>query len=705
MTSITVDSLQVLITANAKDLDAKLSNIANQLGDTGKSADKFSKMGTLAFGAVAGAAAALANKGINAITNSIDGAIKRVDTLNNAPKVLQNLGFSAEESARAIKLIDQGVQGLPTSLDDIASSLVAIASSSGLSIDKATDLTVAFNNMALAGGKGPAEAQRALVQFTQALGRGKFQAQDFNTLMEVMPAQLNQVAKTLLGASANSGQLRDALTSGEISMSQFNDAVIGLNKEGGANFASFADQAKTATGGIATGWSLVQTAITRGIASIISAVGSANITAAFGNLRNAVDTTFKAISGFITFIITHKGIFLPLAVGIGTAVAAVTAWHLAITVATAAQAAFNAVLLLNPIGIVIAAIAALVAGLIYLWNTSDGFRNFFIGMWGAIVTAVQPVIDIFNAYLLPALQMVWGFIVNQFQKAWEDLKKAYEQIKQTLQPYIDQMKGPLMEVLKAVGIAIAVAVIAPLVLLGAAIVAVVTVIAVIVSAIARFIGWIANLYAELMKVGNLVAGHVANSFSNAWSKIVGVWSAAVGFFSGVASGIVNHLSSLPAKMKEQFDKAVAAIKSIDWGGIGMDIIRGIGNGIAGMGKWLAQKAVEAVNGAKEAIKNFFGIHSPSTVMRDEVGKMIGAGMAIGIDDSSKDVMSSMKDLANVSMGSFDSSVSVQHGFSDFTDSGNAQPLIINVGGERLVDTVIQGINGRSFLGGSSVINV
>ena len=84
--------------------------------------------------------------------------------------------------------------------------------------------------------------------------------------------------------------------------------------------------------------------------------------------------------------------------------------------------------------------------------------------------------------------------------------------------------------------------------------------------------------------------------------------------------------------------------------------------------------------------------------------MMGAGVAEGIDASTRNVMSSMKDLANVSVGSFDSSVNVQHGFSDFSN-GNTQPLIINVGGERLVDTVIEGINGRSFLGGSSVINV
>lgn len=701
MASITVDQLQVLITANAKDLDAKLSNIANQLGDTGKSADKFSKMGTLAFGAVAGAAAALANKGINMVTNSIDGAIKRVDTLKNAPKVLQNLGFSAEASAKAIKLIDKGVQGLPTSLDEIASSLVAIASSSGLSIDKATDLTVAFNNMALAGGKGPAEAQRALVQFTQALGRGKFQAQDFNTLMEVMPAQLNQVAKTLLGASANSGQLRDALTSGEVSMSQFNDAVIGLNKEGGANFASFADQAKTATGGIATGWSLVQTAITRGIANIISAVGSGNITAAFGNLRNAVDTTFKAISGFITFIIAHKDIFLPLAVGIGTAGAALLLYNTYIAVSSAATAAFTAVsafltltmslqaqglgiaraawmalnitMAANPIGIVIALVAALVAGLVYFFTQTETGRK----AWG-----------VFTDFLKSAGKNAVDFIVNAFSAITGFFTGLWDGIKGIFNGFIDFVKNNWFIILLAVftgGLAL------------------------IVGAVVR--NWdsikqfTSNLINSVVGFFNSLPGKVGAAFDSAKNTAVNIWSAIPGWFSGIINSIGNIAKNVISYFRDAFNGAVNAIKSINWGGIGMDIIKGIGNGIAGMGGWLADKAKAAVGQAKDQLKKFLGIHSPSRVMRDEVGKMMGMGVAEGIDASTRNVMSSMKDLANVSVGNFDSSVNVQHGFSDFTDSGNTQPLIINVGGERLVDTIIQGINGRSFLGGSSVINV
>lgn len=378
----------------AKDIDDANKNIEKTTDNAEKSTGRFGKSGAVAFGLISGAAFALANKAIAAVSKSIDGAIKRVDTLSNAPNVLQNLGFSATESAKAIQQIDKGVQGLPTSLDEIASSLVSIASSSGLSIDKATDLTVAFNNMALAGGKGSQEAQRALVQFTQALGKGTIPAQEFNTLMEVMPAQMTQVAKTLLGAESNAYQLRDAMSDGRVTIDQFNDTVVKLNKNGGKNFASFEKQAKSATGGIAISWQLVQTAITRGLGNIIKEIGSNNITNAFSGFRNAVDTTFSSINGLIKFVKNNGNFFISLATAIGTAGAAIvlfTVYTKAASIAVAAYTAatsfltltlslqaqglgvlraawlaLNIVMNLNPIGLVIGSVSALVGILTFL---------------------------------------------------------------------------------------------------------------------------------------------------------------------------------------------------------------------------------------------------------------------------------------------------------------------------------------------------
>lgn len=253
------------------------------------------------------------------IGSQLGNAVQRFDTLNNAPKVLQNLGNSAEESEKAIAALASGVRGLPTSLDQATSALTRISASSGLGVESATALTLAFNNMALAGGKGSMEAERALVQFNQALGTGKLQAEEFNTLVEVMPAQMRQVAESLLGAGTTAYGLRDAMTEGKITMGEFSAEIIRLNSEGGTNFASFATQAKDATAGVGTGVQNMNAAITRGITEIMESIGGSNIQASIESIGNAFETSLNAV-GFVIKA-TSAG-FAPFSGAIQTAASA-----------------------------------------------------------------------------------------------------------------------------------------------------------------------------------------------------------------------------------------------------------------------------------------------------------------------------------------------------------------------------------------------
>lgn len=284
-------NIKAVITAEDR-ASATLNNFGKKAGSLGSKLGKTLKYGAIAAGAAIGAV----------LVTSMDDAIKRVDTLNNAPKVLKNLGFSAKQAGTAMKTIDKGIEGLPTTLDSITGSLISITSASGKSLEYSTKLTLAFNNMALAGGKGGQEAERAMVQFTQALGRGKMGMQEFNTLAEVMPAQLAQVAKSLLGNSANASTLRDALSNGTITMDQFTDAIINLNKEGGKNFASFEQQAKDATNGIGTAWQNVKTAVVRGLANILNAIGQENIANALNKIKDSINFVSTAIIGFFDVI-------------------------------------------------------------------------------------------------------------------------------------------------------------------------------------------------------------------------------------------------------------------------------------------------------------------------------------------------------------------------------------------------------------------
>ena len=142
------------------------STITKQLGGLGSSvgtqfSNNFTAKWGKAAGAIAGATAAIASKALNAVTDSIDTAIKRIDTLNAFPKIMKNLGFEAEESDSALSKLSDRIEGLPTTLDGIVTYTQRLASSTGTlnkGMYNATNLAIAFNDAALAGGKGQYEA-------------------------------------------------------------------------------------------------------------------------------------------------------------------------------------------------------------------------------------------------------------------------------------------------------------------------------------------------------------------------------------------------------------------------------------------------------------------------------------------------------------------------------------------------------------------
>ena len=232
------------------------------------------------------------------IASQLGSAVSRVDTLNNFPKVMANLGYSADDARASVSRMADGIKGLPTRLDDIASTTQQLAPLTK-SLGDATELSLALNNALLAGGKGGAEASRAMIQYTQMLGKGKVDLQSWRTLQEVMPGQLGQIAQALLGPTANTMALYDAMKEGTVSFDDFNNAILQLNNEGINGFASFTQQAKDATAGIKTAFTNVGTAVSRNIANIIQAIGADRISGAINSIGGAIDAVGNKIVGLI----------------------------------------------------------------------------------------------------------------------------------------------------------------------------------------------------------------------------------------------------------------------------------------------------------------------------------------------------------------------------------------------------------------------
>ena len=247
-------------------------------------------------GIVAGAAMAVATKAMDAVTASMDRAIKRVDTMQNFPKVMTNLGYSAQDAARNIQTMSDGLDGLPTSLDAMVSMVQQLTPLSA-SMDEATQIGLAFNNMMLAGGANTQQQEIALLQYTQALAKGKFELQDWRILQQAMPGQLDQVAKAMLGTSAKSMDLYEAIKSGKVSMDDFNQAVLRLNTEGANGFASFEQQARDATTGIGTAMDNMATRTAKGVATLIDAIGQENISGAINYMSSGISGLANSLAG------------------------------------------------------------------------------------------------------------------------------------------------------------------------------------------------------------------------------------------------------------------------------------------------------------------------------------------------------------------------------------------------------------------------
>lgn len=117
------------------------------------------------------------------VKDSVEGAINRFDTLNKYPVVMKALGYSTEDVDRSMNKLSDGIDGLPTSLDEIVSSTQQLSISTG-SLSKGTDTAIALNDAFLASGASTADATRGMQQYIQMLGKGEVDMQSWRTLQK-----------------------------------------------------------------------------------------------------------------------------------------------------------------------------------------------------------------------------------------------------------------------------------------------------------------------------------------------------------------------------------------------------------------------------------------------------------------------------------------------------------------------------------------
>lgn len=572
--------------------------------------------------------AALGAKAINMVSNALDGAISRYDTLTGFPSVMEQIGFSADESRRAIQRLSDGVQGLPTTLDAVAKTAQRIAVMTG-DLDGAVETTLALNNAFIASGASVADAERGLEQYIQMLAKGEVDLQSFRTLQETMGVALNDVAKAF-GFAGKSAQmdLYEALKSGRITFDEFNAKLIELSNQTGG----FADRARTAASGIRTAWTNMNTAVVRGVTEIIAAIDNVLKDTPLKSIQNIIEQMgkafFNALNQVALFIGGLKssmgevktvgdfigGVFQAIADRIPQIIQAiVTRWvesyprmyeqglNILLKVVEGLTAA--APQLLNAIMTIIPQIAEAILGMLPMITTAG------IELVTALIDGIVPMLP----KVLKSGSDILLKVVDGVVKALPKLIDGAIKIVGTV---IDTITKNLPKILEA-GIDILLALVD---------------------------GIIKSLPKLLQAALELIIRLSAEIIKNL-PKIIQM---GVEIVLALISGLIKAAPQLAKNSITLINAIIKAFKNTDWKSLGRDVVNGLLKGLSSLASSVYRKAAEIATNIKNKIKSALKIASPSKVMI-ELGEFTGEGLAVGLDRSVRAVMQKAQALADAAL--------------------------------------------------------
>jgi phage-related protein len=345
----------------------------------------------------------------------------------------------------------------------------------------------------------------------------------------------------------------------------------------------------------------------------------------------------------------HKTTFQAIAISVLTVVGAMKAWTIANAIwtgvtkaAAAAQLMLDAAMDANPIGLVILAVAALVAGFVYLWTHSAAFRDFWIGLWDGIKTAALAVGNWFT-----------GPFVGFFVGAWNGIKAGAQAVGNFFTVTIPGWFHAMVNEIVAL----------PGQLLNA-----------FVSGLSNLVYFVGFALGTVVREWLALPGQVWALVRSLWSTTVGLWSAGtnavVSFAVALPGRVVGFLSSLPGRVEGLFSSMWSRAVSATSNGVsriisaaeslpgrlysaGTAAIQGLINGVTGAAGRLFSLASSLAGQFLSGFKHALGIASPSRVFQFEVAGNIGEGLVRGIISQQPPVYAAAQALAQKTTGPFD----------------------------------------------------
>lgn len=318
-------------------------------------------------------------------------------------------------------------------------------------------------------------------------------------------------------------------------------------------------------------------------------------------LTDVATMLLSGVQPAVQWFVTNLPIIAPILAGIATTIGllavvlnastiATAAQTVATNAAAAAQGLLNMVMNANPIALIVALIAGLVVAIIGLWNNSEAFRNFVTGAFQQIQQVAQVVIDAIVNFFTVTVPDAIGVVIGFFQILWNRIVSVFDGALSTVSGFVS-------------------------------------------SVVSFFTVSVPNAVSNMLSAAGRIPGQIASflgsALSSAASFVGSFASSAIQAASQFVSNIVSGLSGLAGRVMS----------------VGSDIVHGIWSGISGATGWLMNQISGFADNIVSGIKGFFGINSPSTVTRDQVGKYLAEGVAVGWEKN--DPMASIERDLNV----------------------------------------------------------
>jgi phage-related minor tail protein len=356
------------------------------------------------------------------------------------------------------------------------------------------------------------------------------------------------------------------------------------------------------------------------------------ITEVATTIKDGVVNTVKSVVGWVqklSPVIAAVGTAIAglalvgLIQNIGAVGAALKAWAMSSKLVTAAQWLLNAAMSANPISLVVIAIAALVAAFVVLWNKSEAFRNFWIGLWDnvkAVASTAWEAITGFFSAAWDTIKAVWDVVLGYFQTLWAGIQTTFSVVSEVLSGFFSAAWNAIKAIWDFV------------------------------------VGYYQGIWNGIKAVFSVVSSVLTSFFSAAWNGIKAVWNAVVAYYQGIWNGIKAVFSVVSSVLTEFFSAAWNGIKGI-WDAVSgyfsgiWESVKSVFSGVESWFQSIFSAAWTAVQGVFSNFGSFFQglwdtIKSTFSNLGSSLSDAIGGAVRSGLNG----VLSMIENTINNGIG-------------------------------------------------------